>query len=480
MSATLLLAARRGFGVAAIPASVEIVGAASVAVGATTQLSAVVKDARGNVLAGQSVVWSVGNSPQATVDATGLVTGQAAGACVIQAAAGDAVGSLDFTVTPGVDTTAPAVPTGLAVGTVTNLTIPLTWNLHPNTDGDLSRFRAYSTDDGTTPTMSGLWLLVATRATATGGTFTAPNASTSYKLALAAVDTIGNISPLSNVVTAMSGTAPVTNEPVGLTTMFHSQGTKITTGADGSAAHFVGLKFDDARYVEQVADAEAPYGTAVEWRWWNADLDGNGTPDDGAGANGFVQFTTNPALGAPASEVYYRLVIKHNVDWVHEPGGDKLMYFGAEIGVASGFFLMLSDSVANSSPQPGRRSPYRVGYQGQNQVPVSDRGDDWFWWIGGASFTPINVGVYHTYEVYMKQESAPGAGDGVFKAWIDGALRTNDLAVNWVKATGTSGYSGWQWEPYWGGSGNNKSEGGLAAGDFDWLRYGELYISGKV
>ena len=52
---------------------------ASVAVGATTQLTATPRDANGNSLTGRSIVWMSGNTAVATVSNSGVVTGVSAG-----------------------------------------------------------------------------------------------------------------------------------------------------------------------------------------------------------------------------------------------------------------------------------------------------------------------------------------------------------------------------------------------------------------
>jgi len=71
----------------------------SVPVGATLQLAAVTKDSGGNVLTGQTVMWTTGNSAVATVSASGLVTGVAAGSATITATSGGKSGMAAMTVT---------------------------------------------------------------------------------------------------------------------------------------------------------------------------------------------------------------------------------------------------------------------------------------------------------------------------------------------------------------------------------------------
>src|SRR5690348_11025216 len=81
-------------------ASVTVTPAtASVGVGQTTQLTAVTKDANGNVLTGRAVTWSSGNQAVASVNGSGLVTGVAAGSATITATSEGQNGTAAITVT---------------------------------------------------------------------------------------------------------------------------------------------------------------------------------------------------------------------------------------------------------------------------------------------------------------------------------------------------------------------------------------------
>jgi uncharacterized protein YjdB len=73
---------------------------ASLAVGATTPLTATVKDAQGNVMSGQTIVWTTSSSAIATVSSNGVVTGVAAGSATITATCAGKMGSSAITVTP--------------------------------------------------------------------------------------------------------------------------------------------------------------------------------------------------------------------------------------------------------------------------------------------------------------------------------------------------------------------------------------------
>ncbi|MFL5607199.1 MAG: Ig-like domain-containing protein [Gemmatimonadaceae bacterium] len=74
----------------------------TVAVGSTLQLTAVPKDANGNVLTGLAQSWSTSDQSHATVNATGLVSGVAAGPATISATVSGVTGSLALTVTAAV------------------------------------------------------------------------------------------------------------------------------------------------------------------------------------------------------------------------------------------------------------------------------------------------------------------------------------------------------------------------------------------
>ena len=83
-------------------ASVSVTpGTATVQVGQTAQLTATTKDAGGNVLSGRAVTWASSTPALATVSATGLVTGVAAGAAVtITATSEGQSGTAAITVVP--------------------------------------------------------------------------------------------------------------------------------------------------------------------------------------------------------------------------------------------------------------------------------------------------------------------------------------------------------------------------------------------
>src|SRR5436190_1302729 len=98
--------------------------AAGVTVGATTQLTATPKDANGTALSGRVVTWATSNAAAATVSASGLVTGVAAGSATITATSEGQSGTSAITVTnvPVASVTVSPTTASLTVGATTQLT----------------------------------------------------------------------------------------------------------------------------------------------------------------------------------------------------------------------------------------------------------------------------------------------------------------------------------------------------------------------
>jgi uncharacterized protein YjdB len=104
---------------------------ASVAVGATVQLTATLKDANGNTLTGRTVAWTTSNASFATVNSSsGLVTGVAVGSATITATSEGKTGTSAVTVVAGTPVPVATVtvtpnPASVAVGATVQLTATL-------------------------------------------------------------------------------------------------------------------------------------------------------------------------------------------------------------------------------------------------------------------------------------------------------------------------------------------------------------------
>ncbi len=135
-SATITAASEGKTGTAAISvanvpvATVSVSPAtASLAPGATQQLSATPQDANGNPLSGRPVTWISNNSAVAQVSGTGLVTAVAAGSATVTATSEGKSGGATITVTapPPPPPLPPSAVTDLALAGVTDTSATLTF-----------------------------------------------------------------------------------------------------------------------------------------------------------------------------------------------------------------------------------------------------------------------------------------------------------------------------------------------------------------
>ena len=231
------------------------------ALGATTQLTAVARDAASQVVTGQSVTWSSSASGVASVSSGGLVTAVANGTATLSAVVGGVTGTVAISVAQTVASVAvgPAtVPSLTAVGATTNLTasaqdargnamtgVALTWSS--------SNAAVATVANGTVTAVSnGTATITATAAggIAAGKAVTVAQAVTSVVITpptLAAFDAIGatgslgaeardvNNNPIpGTAITWATSSAPVaTVTTSGLVTSAGNGTTRITAGASG-------------------------------------------------------------------------------------------------------------------------------------------------------------------------------------------------------------------------------------------------------
>ncbi|MBK9926920.1 MAG: alpha-amylase [Anaerolineales bacterium] len=106
-----------------------------------------------------------------------------------------------LTVNASSDTTPPSAPTGLTVASASPAAISLTWDAHPNTDGDLAGFEVYR---------DGVLLATVLGASVTSYTDLAVVENASYEYYIVAIDTSFNHSTASNTVTATATPRTVT------------------------------------------------------------------------------------------------------------------------------------------------------------------------------------------------------------------------------------------------------------------------------
>jgi len=93
--------------------------AGSLTAGQTTQASATLRDASGNVLTGRSITWSSSNAAVATVSSTGVVTSVAAGSAQIVATSEGQTGAATLTVNAPAPAPVASVAVALSSGSLT-------------------------------------------------------------------------------------------------------------------------------------------------------------------------------------------------------------------------------------------------------------------------------------------------------------------------------------------------------------------------
>ena len=209
-------------GAVTVPVSTVTVTPAPVptTVGATTQLTAVLKDAGGATLADRPVTWTTSDGTKATVSATGLVTGVAVGTATISATSEGKTGTAAVTVGPAAVATVSVDP---ATGIVfTNSSLQLTATMKDAAGTVLlGRAVTWSTSDATKAVVTGAGLvsgvgvgtvtITATSETKTG--------SAALTVSLEPVGVVKISSPVTNITVGATATLSATTTNAGGVTL---------------------------------------------------------------------------------------------------------------------------------------------------------------------------------------------------------------------------------------------------------------------
>ncbi|HSL70491.1 MAG TPA: hypothetical protein VK864_09630 [Longimicrobiales bacterium] len=246
---------------------------------------------------------------------------------------------------------------------------------------------------------------------------------------------------------------PGTHEPPGMRTILESRGNDKFYGhsAEDPGPWFFGGRWRASDAVTVVRDPAAPFGSAIEKRFFAGDQ---------SGWNG-VAIMRWPA----AAEVYFRMTFKFSPNWHGHPGGQKIWYWGSQ--GSSNYYIMMQSGKLRFHAQFSR-----------NQGP----GPDVAVYVG-SSPARITFDQYHTIEVHHKTQSEPGANDGAVHVWYDGQYVTwsrlprGNLANGRLEgmnfqAAGHTKIGGMQQPLYWGGGGVTKRAN-------DWFRQAELVVKVK-
>jgi hypothetical protein len=120
-------------------------------------------------------------------------------------------------------------------------------------------------------------------------------------------------------------------------------------------------------------------------------------------------------------EIYTAWWLKVSPNWQCSPAGCGKMSFLFDSGGGNVYSTILN-------PASGQGPPFRVGLKPQ-------------WGFGydlnfypNVTTTLIYPGEWRRLEFYYKYESSPGAGDGIFRWWVDGVLNGNYTDVRYPSA----------------------------------------------
>jgi len=208
-------------------ASVAVTPAtAAVMVGETAPLAAATKDAAGNVLTGRTITWTTSNAAVATVSATGVVTGVAAGGPVtITATSEGKTGTAAITVTlvPVASVTMAPVTASVLVGQTTSLTATA-----KDVSGNVlaGRTIAWTTSDAATATVSATGVVTGM---AGGGPVTI-TATSEGQSGTAAVTV--TVPPVATVTVAPAAASVAIGQTVALTATTKAANGALLTGRD--------------------------------------------------------------------------------------------------------------------------------------------------------------------------------------------------------------------------------------------------------
>jgi len=389
-------------------------GSGSLTVGQTTQASAVLKDAGGNVLTGRTITWTSSNTAVATVNSSGLVAAVGAGSANIVATSGGVTGQASLTVTlaPVATVSVSLGSSALVVGQTTQATAVL-----KDASGNVLTGRTISWAS-TNPAV------VTVSTTGFVSAVAAGTASVS-----ASVD--GQSGSANVAVSAPPPPSNWPNEPAGFRTLTDVNWSTLTPG--GGWDNNTGT-----RNAAITADAAAPFSPPSVFQIT--------FPQGFAGGSDPVKYWFDAPGGEQPTEMYYAQWIKVSNPWQgHSSGVNKIIYFNTGNTTQAVLMVMW-----------GSNAPYSLRYELELSSASS--------WLNQNVATPeFTLGTWHLVEVYMKY----GANStGIFRSWFDGAKVMEYTNMNYPN----NGFGEIQIAPVWGGVGDTKNET-----DYYWIDH--IHIS---
>ena len=398
-------------------------GSASGTVGQSAQFTATVKDANGNALSGQTVVWSSTNTAVVTVNSAGYATGVGAGSAALVATSGGKSGQAAITVT------GPSNPTVSAVSVApSSATLPV---------------------GGTQQISATLTNVVGTILTGLTTTWSSSNTAVAT---VSGGGMVTGIAPGSAMITATSGGMSNTS-------------TIAVTGAP--LAPSTGWANAPASYP---AISDQPFDLLNSLSWgtdWNAAGNMGIAVDQTApqSPSNVLQFTYPAGFAggsAPAMEyrdfplathLYGGFWWKANSNWQgHNSNVNKLAFVYEPQSAGDTYICFYGP--------PG--GPYQL--QVALEFVNADTRD---FLLPNVNNVPVTLGAWHKIEWQMEYNTTTNPANGTMRWWLDGTLIGQYTDVLFPSI----GMGEFQLSPTWGGVGDVKTQ-------TDHFWYDHVYLKG--
>jgi uncharacterized protein YjdB len=394
----------------------------------TVQLTATLRDAAGNPLSGRVVTWTSSNTAAATVSASGLVTGKAAGSATITATSEGQSGTSAITVSAPVPVaTVEVTPASATVDE--GKTVQLTATLRDAAGNPLSgRVVTWTSDNTTAATVSANGLVTAK--TAGSATITATSEGQSGTSAITVVRV-----PVASVSVAPASASVQVGSSVQLTATPKDAsgaplpGRTITWSSDNTAIATV----SGSGLVSGVAEGGVAITATSEGQSGSAAITVTPAPPPGSGVV-FVGAGDIANCSTITDEATAQLLdaIAGTV-WT---AGDNVYTSGTATEFATCYEPTWGRHKARTRPSPGNHDYNTSGATGYYNYFGANAGPS------GRGYYSYDLGDWHIISLNSEVSTSPGSAQEV---WLRADLAANTKQCTlayWHKPLFSSGYHG--------------------------------------
>jgi hypothetical protein len=398
-------------------------GSASGAVGQSAQFTATVKDANGNVLSGQTIVWTSTNTAVVTINSSGYATALAAGSAALVATSSGKSGQAAITVT------------GTGTPTVSAVSVA---------------------PSAATLAVGGAQQISATLTNAIGTILT--GLTTTWSSSNTAVATVGGSGMVTGIA-AGSATITATSGGVSSSSSISVTGAPIatSTGWANAPASYPAIS-------DQPFDLLNSLSWATSWNT-NGNMGISVDPTAPESPSDVLQFTypigftggSAPAMESRdfplATHLYGGFWWKANANWQGHNSNVNKLAFVYEPASAGDTYICFYGT-------PG--GPYHL--QVALEFVNADTRD---FLVPNVNDVPVQLGSWHKIEWRMEYNTTTSPANGTMRWWLDGTLIGQYTDVLFP----TIGMGEFQLSPTWGGVGDVKTQ-------TDHFWYDHVFLAG--